>query len=181
MTKHISKFLALILRHKPGVGGLTLDHEGWASVDAVLAAACSRFGNFSRPQLEELVRSNDKQRYAFDETGERIRASQGHSVAVDLKLEPVRPPPLLYHGTAERFLASILREGLVKGRRHHVHLSPDLETAANVGARRGERSVVLEVRSGEMSRHAFFRSANGVWLTDHVPPDYLSPISTPPR
>jgi len=181
MTKRISKFLALILRHKPGVGGVELDSEGWAGVEAVLGAVRSRFGEFGRDELEELVRTNDKQRYALDESGERIRASQGHSVAVDLKLEAVPPPALLYHGTGERSLPSILREGLVKGKRHHVHLSPDIQTAIKVGARRGGKPVILEVRSGEMSGHSFFRSANGVWLTDHVPADCIAVISTPPR
>jgi putative RNA 2'-phosphotransferase len=173
MTKQISKFLALILRHKPAVGDLVLDGEGWADVDAVLAAIRSRFGDFGQEQLEELVRTNDKRRYTFNETGERIRAIQGHSIPVDLKLEPALPPSALYHGTGPQSLVSILREGLVKGRRHHVHLSPDIETALKVGARRGEKPVILEVRSGEMIGHRFFRSANGVWLTDRVPPFYL--------
>jgi hypothetical protein len=114
--RQISKFLALILRHKPEAAGVVLDGAGWADVEAVIAAVARRFGGFDRGRLEELVRSNDKQRYAFDESGTRIRANQGHSVPVELELERLEPPPLLYHGTAERFLASILAEGLMKGR-----------------------------------------------------------------
>jgi putative RNA 2'-phosphotransferase len=179
--KQISKFLALVLRHKPEVGRLTLDAEGWADADQVIAAVARRFGGFDRAALEELVRTNDKSRYAFDDTGTRIRASQGHSIPIDLDLQPAEPPPVLYHGTTRRFLDSILRQGLVKGKRHHVHLSADVETALKVGARRGAEAVVLAVASGEMKDRPFFLSANGVWLTDHVPPDYLSRISTPPR
>lgn len=174
--KRVSKFLALILRHKPDAGGITLDEEGWAPVDAVLAAIRSRFGDFGREDLEELVRTNDKKRYAFDETGRRIRASQGHSLAgVDLGLEPVEPPPLLYHGTTERFLVAILAEGLRKMNRQHVHLSEDVETAATVGGRRSGETRILEVRSGAMAAagHTFYRSANHVWLTDSVPPEFL--------
>ena len=171
--KQISKFLALILRHKPEVGGLRLDAEGWADVEAVLAAIRQRFGDFDRRQLDELVRTSDKQRYAFDESGGKIRANQGHSIPIDLKLTPVAPPPLLYHGTSERLVGAILEQGLVRGRRHHVHLSPDLETAMRVGARRSGRPVVLQVWSRAMAEHLFFRSANDVWLTDHVPPAYL--------
>ena len=174
--KQVSKFLALILRHKPEAGKLRLDGEGWADVDAVLAAVQSRFGEFDRDALEELVRTNDKQRYRFDETGTRIRANQGHSLPVELGLEPRAPPHRLYHGTSERFLPSIMEQGLLKGRRQHVHLSGDVETALKVGGRRG-RPALLEVLSGDMSGHLFFRSANGVWLTDHVPPAYLRALT----
>lgn len=178
--KAVSKFLALILRHNPQKAGLTLDREGWANADHVLAAVRRRFGDFTREDLEELVRTNDKQRYALDSAGTRIRANQGHSVAVELGLDPVTPPAILYHGTAERSLPSILDQGLVKGKRHHVHLSGDTETAQKVGARRSGSTVILTVRSGEMAAagHAFYRSDNGVWLTDRVPPEFLS---TPPH
>ena len=179
--KRISKFLALILRHRPEAGKLKLDPEGWAEVEAVLAAVQEKFGDFDRVHLEELVRTNDKKRYAFDESGQRMRASQGHSIPVDLGLEPVAPPPLLYHGTARGELSSILRQGLVRRKRHHVHLSGDVETALKVGSRRGGDAAVLEVLSGEMRAHSFFMSANGVWLTDHVPPRFLRLLSTPPR
>ena len=169
----ISKYLALILRHRPEAGGLRLDAQGWANVEAVVDAVRARFGGFDRAELQQLVLFNDKRRYAFDDSGTRIRASQGHSVPVELGLEPVEPPPLLYHGTSERALPSILDQGLVKGRRNHVHLSADVVTARQVGSRRAGPSVTLEVRSGDMRGHDFYRSANGVWLTDHVPPHYL--------
>jgi putative RNA 2'-phosphotransferase len=172
-VNRVSKYLALILRHRPEAGKLRLDAQGWADVEAVVDAVRARFGAFDREQLQELVLFNDKKRYAFDDSGTRIRASQGHSVPVELGLEPIEPPCLLYHGTSERALPSILDQGLLKGRRHHVHLSPDVETARKVGSRSGGRPAILEVRSGEMRGHHFFRSANGVWLTDHVPPLYL--------
>ena len=180
--RRVSKFLALVLRHRPEVAKLSLSPEGWAEVDEVVAAIRAKFGTFDRGGLEELVRTDAKSRYALDESGEKIRASQGHSVPVDLGLEPAEPPLFLYHGTAQRFLASILEEGLVRAKRHHVHLSPDVETALKVARRRGGEVAVIEVRSGEMAA-PFFRSANGVWLTDHVPPAYLRvlPLSTPPR
>lgn len=181
--KAASKYLALVLRHKPEAAGLSLDPEGWAPVEGVLSALRKKFGSFTREALQELVSTNDKQRYAFDATGTRIRASQGHSVTVDLGLEATVPPDILYHGTAARFLPSILAEGLVRGRRHHVHLSPDVQTALAVGARRQGEAALLLVRSGRMAEegHEFFRSGNGVWLTDHVPRAYLEPLSTPRR
>lgn len=174
--KQVSKYLALILRHKPDAGGLTLDPEGWAPVDDVIAAVRARFGDYRREDLDELVRTNDKKRYAFDGSGTRIRASQGHSIGVDLGLRPMEPPPLLYHGTTRRFLDSILASGLVRGKRHHVHLSEDRETATIVGARRAGETIVLAVDSGAMhaAGRLFFLSANRVWLTDSVPPDFLA-------
>lgn len=180
--KEVSKFLALILRHRPDAGGLTLDPEGWAPVEDVLAAVRRRHGaSFGRAELEQLVHTNDKKRYAFDESGTRIRASQGHSVAVDLKLEPVPPPRLLYHGSVSRFLDSILGEGLRPGQRRHVHLSSDVETAAKVGSRRSGGLVILEIASGTLAAegHAFYKSANGVWLTDAVPARYLRVVEAP--
>ncbi len=175
-VKPVSKYLALILRHRPEAGGLTLDPEGWAPVERVLDAVRSKFGPFDRHDLDLLVQSNDKRRYAFDESGTRIRASQGHSVGVDLGLVPVEPPALLYHGTSRGFLDSILASGLDKGKRHHVHLSEDRETAVTVGARRRGETIVLEVASGAMAAagHLFYRSANHVWLTDSVPPAFFS-------
>ena len=179
--KQVSKFLALILRHKPEAGGLELNSEGWAQVEDVLVAVRGRFGAFGRGELEELVRTNDKKRYAFDETGSRIRASQGHSINVDLGLAPAPPPPLLYHGTTRRFLDSIFARGLIKGKRHHVHLSEDVETATKVGARRAGETVVLAVDSRAMAAdgHLFYLSANRIWLTDSVPPVYLAIVEPP--
>lgn len=170
----LSKFLSYALRHRPDRVGLTLDDGGWALVDNLLEA-CRRHGHpISRDELEDVVATNEKKRFSFSDDGRRIRANQGHSVPVELGLEPVEPPELLYHGTVARFLDSIRQEGLTRGKRHHVHLSPDEATARRVGQRRG-RPVILVVESGRMHRDGreFLLSANGVWLTDWVPPEYL--------
>ncbi|CAA9422567.1 MAG: RNA:NAD 2'-phosphotransferase [uncultured Rubrobacteraceae bacterium] len=171
----VSKYLSKYLRHRPEELGLVLMPGGWVEVDALLAASVRRGFPIGRDELEEVVARNDKKRFAFDESGALIRAQQGHSASVDLELEPATPPATLYHGTPERNLTGILQSGLLKMRRHHVHLSPDEATARVVGARRG-RPVVLAVDTGEMHRdgHAFYRSGNGVWLVEHVPPRYLS-------
>jgi len=170
----LSKFLSLVLRHEPGRLGLVLEAAGWVTVDALLAACAREKVPLTREKLEQLVADSDKQRFAFDESHTRIRASQGHSVPVELGYEPKSPPEVLYHGTVEKFLASIRAQGLVKGERHHVHLSADEATARRVGERRG-RPVILTVQSGAMHRagHAFFLSANGVWLVETVPPGFL--------
>jgi len=170
----LSKFLSLHLRHQPEAIGLELQAGGWVEV-AVLLAACAAHGMpISSEQLRAVVVSSDKQRFAFDATGARIRAQQGHSVAVDLQLQPAVPPPVLYHGTAPAALPAIRREGLQKMKRHHVHLSPDEETARRVGARRG-RPVILAVDAAGLhaAGHVFYESGNGVWLVDAVPPQYL--------
>ncbi len=166
----ISKFLSLILRHQPERVGLTLDGAGWVGVTGLLKAVNRNGVSLTLDQLEHVVATNDKKRFEFSEDGQRIRASHGHSVEVDLQFEAQVPPELLYHGTPERFVGSIRTAGLNKGQRHYVHLSPDAQTAAKVGQRRG-RPVVLTIRSGEMHRqgHVFYRSANGVWLLDYVP------------
>ncbi len=152
-----------------------LEPGGWAPVDALLAAS-----GMTRAELEEVVARNDKQRFAFDATGTRLRANQGHSVAVDLGLPAVTPPDELFHGTGEGAVEAILREGLERRGRHHVHLSTDIGTATRVGARHG-RPVVLRVAAGRMHAdgHVFHRSANGVWLTDAVPPGYLTAAASP--
>jgi putative RNA 2'-phosphotransferase len=170
----ISKFLSFVLRHNPQAIGITLDAEGWVVVDELLAAAARHGHRFTRQLLEDVVATNDKKRFAFSPDGLLIRANQGHSVEVDLGLVPVEPPELLYHGTVERFLDSIREKGLVRGMRHHVHLSADRETAGRVGQRRG-RPLVLVVEAAFMHRdgHRFYRSENGVWLTETVPPAYL--------
>jgi putative RNA 2'-phosphotransferase len=170
----ISKFLSLVLRHEPQIVGITLDSDGWVDVDNLLTA-CEKHGKrITRQQLDETVATNDKKRFAFSADGRRIRANQGHSVPVDLGLVPREPPELLYHGTVGDFLDSIRRTGLLRGERHHVHLSSDEKTASMVGQRRG-RPVILVVETGRMYRdgYAFYQSENGVWLTDAVPPDYL--------
>lgn len=169
-----SKFLSLVLRHKPSTIGLELDAAGWASVDELLAKAASAHHTLSRALLEKVVETSDKKRFAFSEDGLRIRANQGHSVDVELGLPPVAPPARLYHGTASRFLDAILAEGLSKRQRHHVHLSESRETATAVGGRYGQ-PVLLAVDSQRMAAegYLFFRSDNNVWLIDHVPPVYL--------
>jgi putative RNA 2'-phosphotransferase len=173
-TKDISKFLSLVLRHEPGKIGITLDEQGWTDCRELIEAAGRRGKKFTYETLLEVVRTNDKQRFALSEDGKRIRANQGHSVSIDLALVQQDPPGLLYHGTVPKFLAAIRAEGLRKGERHHVHLSPDLTTATKVGERRG-KPVILSVRSAEMAAagHPFFRSENGVWLTDAVPPEFI--------
>jgi putative RNA 2'-phosphotransferase len=170
----VSKYLSKHLRHEPGRLGLELQPGGWVGVDELLAACAAHRFPLSREELEEVVAQNDKQRFAFDETGTRIRASQGHSVEVDLQLQPVEPPPVLYHGTPERNREVLEAFGLKKMARHHVHLSPDEETARKVGERRG-RPIIFAVDAAAMHRdgHTFYRSANGVWLVDEVPPQYL--------
>src|SRR5579862_2526077 len=167
----ISKYLAKHLRHQPERLGLTLAPGGWVPVDALLAACARHNFPLTRAELDEVVARNPKRRYSYDATGTSIRANQGHSVAVDLQLVAVAPPPLLYHGTGERSVESIMREGLRKMTRHHVHLSPDVETARVVGARHG-RPAILSVAAGAMHRdgHTFYCSENGVWLVEHVPP-----------
>ena len=173
-TIRTSKFLSLILRHEPERVGLELDEAGWVGVDELLAAVNRHGESLTLEQLKHVVATNDKKRFAFSDDGKRIRASQGHSVEMELQYEPQVPPEFLYHGTPQRFVESIRATGLNKGERHHVHLSPDPQTASKVGQRRG-RPVVLTIRSGEMHRqgHIFYRSANGVWLVDHVPPQFI--------
>src|SRR5436190_5484066 len=155
----VSKFLSKHLRHAPDAIGLTLQPGGWVSVDDLLAAGERAGFTITYDELLECVETNDKRRFAFDDTGDLIRANQGHSVEVDLQLEPKQPPAVLYHGTVQRFLASIMAEGLKKGRRHHVHLSKDVETARKVGARRG-KPIILRVAAGTMhvEGHKFFLS-----------------------
>ncbi|GGV49477.1 putative RNA 2'-phosphotransferase [Streptomyces longisporoflavus] len=171
-TVKVSKYLSRHLRHQPERIGLTLDENGWVEIDALIAAAAAHGFRFTRAELDHVVAVNDKQRFAVE--GGRIRASQGHSVDVDLGLAPATPPPYLFHGTVARNTAAIRAEGLRPMNRHAVHLSPDRETATRVGARRG-RPVVLFVDAGTMHRdgHVFQVSANGVWLTAAVPPRYL--------
>ncbi|MFG2652673.1 RNA 2'-phosphotransferase [Streptomyces sp. NPDC048436] len=171
-TVKVSKYLSKHLRHQPERIGLTLDESGWVEIDTLIAAATAHGFRFTRAELEHVVAANDKQRFAVEDG--RIRASQGHSVDVDLKLPPATPPAYLFHGTVARSVAAIRAEGLRPMNRHAVHLSPDRETATRVGARRG-RPVVLSVDTGAMHRdgHVFQVSANGVWLTAAVPPGYL--------
>ena len=170
----VSRRLSLVLRHDPGSIGLVLDRAGWVEVEDLLAALGRAGQHLTRAGLEQVVRTSDKQRFAFDASGRRIRAQQGHSVEVDLGLQPQVPPADLWHGTVERSLEPILREGLVPRGRHHVHLSPDVATARAVGSRRG-RAVLLHVDAAAMGAagQVFYRSGNGVWLVDAVAPRFL--------
>ena len=171
----ISRYLSKHLRHQPSRLGLTLEPGGWVSVDTLLVACASHSFPVSAEELREVVARNDKQRFAFDASGRAIRANQGHSVDVDLELLPVSPPGVLFHGTGLRSVESIRLSGLLKRGRHHVHLSLDRDTALRVGQRHG-RPFVFTVDAARMAAdgHVFFVSANGVWLTDAVPPQYLS-------
>lgn len=170
-----SKRLSYVLRHHPESIGIGLDAAGWVAVDDLLAALAAHGLRLTRAELDEVVAGNDKRRFAVDATGTRIRASQGHSVAVDLGYEAAVPPAELFHGTVDRFLPAILAEGLRPGRRHAVHLSPDVATARTVGGRRG-RPVVLRVDAAGLAGDGarFTRSANGVWLVAAVPPRHLT-------
>lgn len=171
----LSKTLSYWLRHAPEAAGLTLDAQGWADVDRLMTALAAQDPAIDFDRLVTVVELSDKQRFELSADTARIRARQGHSVAVDLDLPPVAPPAVLYHGTVERFLAAILVEGLTPQARHHVHLSADLETARMVGRRRG-RPVILTIDAAAMAADGavFHVTANGVWLTDHVPAGRLS-------
>lgn len=169
-----SKFLSLVLRHRPEAIGLNLDPQGWAQLDELIRLANAHGRSLDHATIVGIVAASDKQRFAMSADGRRIRANQGHSVAVDLKLAALPPPDLLFHGTADRFVASIRAQGLLPQARQHVHLSADVATATAVGARHG-RPVVLTVQAARMQRdgHVFHCSANGVWLTAAVPAEYL--------
>ncbi len=167
------KFIALILRHKPETIGITLDEHGWADVSELIAGV-SKTHPLDMEGLERIVAEDGKQRYSFNEDKTLIRANQGHSIPVDVELEQVVPPEILYHGTAVKYEESIDREGLIPKSRLYVHLSGDEETARKVGSRHG-KPVIYRIRSGEMHRdgHIFYRSVNGVWLIKAVPVKYM--------
>ena len=171
--KETSKFISLILRHKPDVIGITLDEHGWANVDELIAGV-SKTHPLNMSMLEQIVAEDEKQRYSFNEDKTLIRANQGHSIPVDVELEEKEPPEILFHGTGEKYVDSISREGLIPKSRLYVHLSADEETAVKVGQRHG-KPVVFKVKSGEMHRDGFkfYCSVNGVWLTKSVPVEYL--------
>lgn len=170
----ISKYLSYHLRHHPEQIGIKLAPGGWIDVHELLAACQAHNFPIQSTELQEVVATSDKQRFAFDPTGTRIRANQGHSIEIDLQLTPQAPPPLLYHGTGKKAVESILTQGLRKMSRHHVHLSSDRETARKVGSRHGI-PVVFQVDAATMSNdgYPFYCSENGVWLVDRVPPQYL--------
>ena len=169
----ISKYIALILRHKPETIGISLDEHGWADVDELIKGISKTY-EFDMGMLEEIVATDNKQRYSFNEDHTLIRANQGHSVPVDVELEEVEPLETLFHGTGEKYTASIDEQGLISKSRLYVHLSADRETAVKVGQRHG-KPVVYVVKSEEMHKdgYVFFRSVNGVWLTKEVPVKFL--------
>ncbi len=177
-NESLSKFLTLILRHKPELIGIQLDEAGWVSIEILLTACCKHSKPLEMDQLLEIVREDKKDRFALSSDSKMIRASQGHSVRVELGYERKAPPAFLYHGTADRFLASIQKDGLEKRKRHHVHLSVSKETALSAGERYG-LPILLKVDAERMHNdgHVFFLSTNGVWLTDAVPPQYISIVA----
>ena len=171
----VSKFLSLVLRHEPSRVGIALDPAGWVAVPVLLAALAENGWSVGRSDLERVVAADPKRRYTLDRSGDRIRANQGHSVPVDLGLISTAPPPELFHGTPVRNLPAIQKDGLLRQRRHHVHLSPDVGTAAAVGARRGAFAVLrVDAAAMHAAGYSFAVSANGVWLTDAVPARYLT-------
>lgn len=172
--KKTSKFLSLILRHRPEVIGLQLDPQGWANIEELLAKMNAHQHAIDRGTLEQVVRENNKQRFSISKNGLSIRANQGHSINIQLGLCPLSPPSVLYHGTAIRNLGAIKEMGLLKMNRQHVHLSGDGQTAKAVGSRHG-KPLVLQIDAKKMASdgHLFYCSENGVWLSDHVPPIYI--------
>ena len=171
--KETSKFISLILRHKPETIGITLDEHGWANVDELIAGI-AKTNPIDMNILEQIVAEDEKQRYSFNEDKTMIRANQGHSIPVDVELEEKQPPEILYHGTGEKYVSSINEQGLIPKSRLYVHLSKDEETAVKVGQRHG-KPAIYKVKSGDMYRdgYKFFYSVNGVWLTKNVPVKYL--------
>jgi len=170
----LSKFLSLLLRHNPGAIGINLDKNGWAKVDELIAKSVLKGKHFNLDELKYVVENCEKQRYTFSEDCTKIRANQGHSFVVDLELDAQEPPEYLFHGTASRSIDSILKNGIQKRNRQHVHLSFDIETATKVGQRHGE-VVILKIKSGKMHNNGFkfFLSKNKVWLTDFIEPEYI--------
>ena len=174
----LSVFISLVLRHNPGAANITVDEHGWADVEELLAGVNGAGWEIDRRILEEIVRTDNKQRYSFNEDRTLIRANQGHSIPVDVELKEQEPPEILYHGTADRFLDAIEREGIKPMSRLYVHLSKDADTAFKVGKRHGT-PVVLKIHSGEMYRagQEFYLSENGVWLTKQVDVMYFERLN----
>lgn len=171
--KEISKFISLILRHKPEAIGITLDEHGWANVSELIEGISNQY-KFNMEMLEEIVNTDEKQRYSFNDEKTLIRANQGHSIPVDVELEKLEPPEYLWHGTGEKYVSSIDKQGLIHRSRLYVHLSSDEETATKVGKRHG-KPVLYKIKSKEMWQNGFefFLSKNVVWLTKEVPVYYL--------
>lgn len=175
MRNDLGPFISLILRHKPETIGLTMDPNGWVDVNELIEGINKTGKHIAREELNNIVETNNKRRYEYSEDGKRIRASQGHSVNVDSQPEEKTPPAVLYHGTAKQHLPNILKEGLLPQKRIHVHLSESIQTASQVGKRHGEL-VVLEIEAQDLyaKGHKFYKSANGVWLTNRIPVEYVT-------
>lgn len=173
-NKKISKFLSLVLRHQPEVINLNVDEKGWAGVEELKEKSAENNIYFTLEELDEIVETNDKKRFIFNEDKTKIRANQGHSIVVDLALKLQQPPEFLYHGTAENNVNSILEKGIEKRNRQHVHLSSDKDTASKVGMRHG-KPILLTIMTGKMHQDGivFYLSENNVWLTDFVDPEYI--------
>lgn len=174
---NLSRYMSLILRHKPEVIEITLDEHGWASVNDLICGIEKNNPGFNMDILEQIVRTDSKQRYSFNDDKSLIRANQGHSVNVDVELKEKEPPEYLYHGTGEKYVKSINQDGLIPKSRLYVHLSKDIKTAENVGKRHG-KEVVYRINSGQMYRdgYKFYLSENGIWLTKEVPIKYLEMV-----
>ena len=174
---NLSRYMSLILRHKPEVIEITLDEHGWASVNDLICGIEKNNPGFNMDILEQIVRTDSKQRYSFNDDKSLIRANQGHSVNVDVELKEKEPPEYLYHGTGEKYVKSINQDGLIPKSRLYVHLSKDIKTAENVGKRHG-KEVVYRINSGQMYRdgYKFYLSENGVWLIKEVPVKYLEMV-----
>ena len=181
-SQQLSKFLSFVLRHKPDSISISLDSQGWVLIDELIAKSDASGTRFTREDLLHVVETSDKKRFSLSSDARMIRAAQGHSVAVDLGITPKEPPEILYHGTATRFVASIRAEGLKPGSRQQVHLSADEATAQRVGQRHG-KPAVFKIEALNMHRQGFkfFLAENGVWLIDHVPPNFLILHPTPER
>lgn len=177
--KRLSKFLSLVLRHEPAAAAVTLNSEGWVAISDLISGAASMGMNFTRDDIAQVVANSDKKRFTISLNGNAIRAAQGHSLIVDLSLEPTSPPTVLFHGTAEHRVAAIQAEGLNAGSRQHVHLSPDIATAMTVGKRHGRPAVFrVDARRAAFDGHRFYRAENGVWLTDPLSASYLVLVDT---
>ena len=173
--KHISKFMSLVLRHRPEEIGLTLDENGWANVEELINRMNAKGADANKAIIELIVATNDKKRFAFNEDKTMIRASQGHSIEVELDLQPTTAPDLLYHGTAERSVAGILQSGIQKQSRQHVHLSETIETAKAVGSRHGRPVIfIIDAKQMQADGLVFYLSANKVWLSDDIPSQYIT-------
>jgi len=170
----ISKFLSLILRHKPESIGVSMSPHGWVNINELIQAAEKHRIYLNKKIIDQVIKENEKQRFTYSTDGESIRANQGHSINIELELKPSKPPKILYHGTASRFMENIRKKGLLKMNRQHVHLSLLKKTAYDVGKRHG-KPIILIIDAQIMTKdgYDFYLSKNGVWLTEHVAPQYL--------